>query len=508
MADSLSPEAADGRGRTLEPGSPQQRADRAPSASAFKQQMIGKQSKTLGAALTELKESAVTPGETEVAGRLGMYQTLFDQYLNEKEDMIEWAKISPPPEGMVKPLSDLPAVKHDANFHAAVSKLAVVKLNGGLGTSMGCKGPKSVITVRDGLTFLDMTVLQVEYLASSYVDVPLVLMNSFNTDKDTKKVLAKYEGRSLTVKSFNQSQFPRLLKDTLQPAPVDYSTKDEWYPPGHGDIYRSLSDSGILDTLIAQGKEYLFVSNIDNLGSVINYEILQAFAADDGCEFIMEVTDKTRADVKGGTLIEYEGKMRLLELAQVPKEHVDDFKSITTFKIFNTNNLWIKLSAIKRLVDAGKMHMEVIENSKKLDDGTPVIQLEQAVGSAIKNFNGAIGINVPRSRFLPVKQCQDLMLVMSNLFELDQGRLTLSRNRLFPSLPLVKLGSTFKKVDDFLGRFETIPNIIDLDHLTVSGDVNFGRGVVLRGTVIIIANEGERIDIPAGSTLENKIVTG
>ena len=222
----------------------------------------------------------------------------------------------------------------------------------------------------------------------------------------------------------------------------------------------------------------------------------------------MEVTDKTRADVKGGTLIEYEGKMRLLELAQVPKEHVDDFKSITTFKIFNTNNLWIKLSAIKRLVDAGKMHMEVIENSKKLDDGTPVIQLEQAVGSAIKNFNGAIGINVPRSRFLPVKQCQDLMLVMSNLFELDQGRLTLSPNRLFPSLPLVKLGSTFKKVDDFLGRFETIPNIIDLDHLTVSGDVNFGRGVVLRGTVIIIANEGERIDIPAGSTLENKIVTG
>jgi len=126
---------------------------------------------------------------------------------------------------MVKPLSDLPAVEPGAAFDAAVSKLAVVKLNGGLGTSMGCKGPKSVITVRDGLTFLDMTVLQVEYLASSSIDVPLVLMNSFNTDKDTKKVLAKYEGRSLTVKSFNQSQFPRLLKDTLQPAAVDYSTK-------------------------------------------------------------------------------------------------------------------------------------------------------------------------------------------------------------------------------------------------------------------------------------------
>merc|ERR1711871_863450 len=100
------------------------------------------------------------------------------------------------------------------------------------------------------------------------------------------------------------------------------------------------------------------------------------------------------------------------------------------------------------------------------------------------------------------------MLVMSNLFELKDGRLLLSKKRLFPTLPLVKLGTTFKKVDDFLRRFATIPNIIDLDHLTVSGDVHFGRNVVLRGTVIIIANEGERIDIPSGSILESKIITG
>ena len=57
----------------------------------------------------------------------------------------------------------------------------------------------------------------------------------------------------------------------------------------------------------------------------------------------MEVTDKTRADVKGGTLIDYEGKLRLLEIAQVPKDHIEEFKSVKKFKIFNTNNLWIKL---------------------------------------------------------------------------------------------------------------------------------------------------------------------
>ena len=60
-------------------------------------------------------------------------------------------------------------------------------------------------------------------------------------------------------------------------------------------------------------------------------------------EFIMEVTDKTKADVKGGTLIDYDGVIRLLEVAQVPNEHIEDFKSVRKFKIFNTNNLWINL---------------------------------------------------------------------------------------------------------------------------------------------------------------------
>lgn len=47
-------------------------------------------------------------------------------------------------------------------IHQMLQKLVVVKLNGGLGTSMGCYGPKSVITVRNDLTFLDLTVQQIE----------------------------------------------------------------------------------------------------------------------------------------------------------------------------------------------------------------------------------------------------------------------------------------------------------------------------------------------------------
>jgi UTP--glucose-1-phosphate uridylyltransferase len=136
-----------------------------------------------------------------------------------------------------------------------------------------------------------------------------------------------------------------------------------------------------LDRLIAEGKEYLFVSNIDNLGATVDTTILR-HVLQSGAEFVMEVTDKTKADIKGGTLIDYEGVVRLLEIAQVPPEHVEDFKSIKKFKIFNTNNLWINLKAIKRVVEKREFDLEVIVNVKTEEKtGEKVIQLETAVGT-------------------------------------------------------------------------------------------------------------------------------
>ena len=140
----------------------------------------------------------------------------------------------------------------------------------------------------------------------------------------------------------------------------------------------------------------------------------------------MEVTEKTRADVKGGTLIQYEGKLRLLEAAQVPKEHEEDFKSVKKFNVFNTNNLWISLPAIQRVLEENTLDMEIIVNPKQLDGGVNVIQLETAIGAAMKCFDRASGVNVPRSRFLPVKMTSDLLLVMSNLYSLDNGSLSMS----------------------------------------------------------------------------------
>ncbi|QEU58111.1 Ugp1 [Kluyveromyces lactis] len=437
--------------------------------------------------------------------------SLFRRYLAEKSsgNTLDWDKIKSPSADEVV---DYKVVESSqAENVSNLDKLAVLKLNGGLGTSMGCVGPKSVIEVRDGNTFLDLSVRQIEYLNRQYdSDVPLLLMNSFNTDADTEHLIKKYSANRIRIRSFNQSKFPRVLRDSLLPVPQSFNDAlDSWYPPGHGDLFESLHSSGELDALLAQGREILFVSNGDNLGATVDLKILNHMI-ETGAEYIMELTDKTRADVKGGTLISYDGQVRLLEVAQVPKEHVDEFKNIRKFKNFNTNNLWINLRAIKRLIESQALSMEIIPNQKTIARNgheINVLQLETACGAAIRHFKGAHGVVVPRSRFLPVKTCSDLLMVKSDLFFLEHGALKIDPTR-FGANPLIKLGSHFKKVSGFNCHIPHIPKIIELDHLTITGNVYLGKNVTLKGTVIIVCSEGQRIDIPNGSVLENVVITG
>ena len=202
--------------------------------------------------------------------------------------------------------------------------------------------------------------------------------------------------------------------------------------------------------MLDQGRRCCFISNIDNLGATVDFAILKKFIEEEN-EFLMEVTEKTKADVKGGNLVQYEGRLTLLEAAQVPKEHEEEFKSIKKFDVFNTNNLWISLDAIKRVLDQNTLDMEVIVNHKVLDGGNNIIQLETAVGAAMKCFSMSKGIKVPRSRFLPVKKTSDLLLIMSNLYTLNNGSLTMSPERMFQTTPLVKLGDeSFSKVCNIL----------------------------------------------------------
>ena len=432
---------------------------------------------------------------------------LFTRYLSERAKSVDldWDRIKSPAADQIVPYDQLSSGPKKENLN----KLAVLKVNGGLGTSMGMTGAKSALEVKNDMTFLDLTVRQIEHLNTTHrVDVPLILMTSFNTHEDTLRIIKKYANQQLRITTFNQSRYPRIYKETLLPCPKRADDdKKHWYPPGHGDLYNALLHSGVLDQLISEGKEYLFVSNSDNLGAVVDEKILQHMI-DTQAEFLMEVTDKTKADVKGGTLIDYDGQIRLLEIAQVPSEHVEDFKSVRKFKIFNTNNLWVNLKALKRIMETEQMELEIIINPKVNEDGQAVIQLETAAGAAIKHFNNAHGINVPRSRFLPVKSCSDLLLIKSDIYSLEHGQLLLNPARMFESTPVIKLGDHFKKIQQFQKRFKKIPQIVELDHLTVTGDVWFGKNVVLRGTVIVVANEGQRIEIPDGCILENRLLSG
>lgn len=445
--------------------------------------------------------------DEELAGFMALYERYMVGRSTKKS--IDWNLIEQPSENMLQRYGSLSAVSENEKI-PLLSKLAVLKLNGGLGTSMGCKGPKSVIEVREDTTFLDLIVQQIENLNKQYpgADVPLLLMNSFNTDAETAKIIQKYQDTQVNITTFQQSRYPRIIKESLEPMPVThdgYAHKD-WYPPGHGDFFTSIYCLGVVDTLLAQGKEYIFVSNVDNLGATVDMGILKNIIEKD-VEYCMEVTDKTRADIKGGTIISYGGQVSLLEVAQVPSQYIEEFKSVTKFKVFNTNNIWCSLRAIKRVMMAKQLKLDIIVNNKEVD-GQKVIQLETAIGAAISYFNNACGVNVPRSRFLPVKSTSDLMLIQSNLYSLKSGSLVMNPKRMFFSTPVIKLGKEFKKVNQFIERFGSIPDVLELDHLTVSGDVSFGANCVLKGTVIVVANPGNVIMIPAGSVLENKVVVG
>ncbi|KAL3845069.1 hypothetical protein ACJIZ3_002472 [Penstemon smallii] len=458
--------------------------------------------------LSKLKSAVATLDQISENEKSG-FINLVARYLSGEAQHIEWSKIQTPTDEVVVPYDTLAPVPEDpSETKNLLDKLVVLKLNGGLGTTMGCTGPKSVIEVRNGLTFLDLIVIQIETLNAKYgCNVPLLLMNSFNTHDDTLKIVEKYANSNIDIHTFNQSQYPRLVVEDFSPLSTKGNAgKDAWYPPGHGDVFPSLMNSGKLDTLLSQGKEYVFVANSDNLGAVVDLKILNHLINNKN-EYCMEVTPKTLADVKGGTLISYEGKVQLLEIAQVPDEHVNEFKSIEKFKIFNTNNLWVNLQAIKRLVEGEALKMEIIPNPKEVD-GIKVLQLETAAGAAIRFFDEAIGINVPRSRFLPVKATSDLLLVQSDLYTLSDGFVTRNSARANPANPSIELGPEFKKVASFLSRFKSIPSIIDLDTLKVTGDVWFGAGITLKGKVTIAAKSGLKLEIPDGAVIADKEING
>jgi UTP--glucose-1-phosphate uridylyltransferase len=401
------------------------------------------------------------------------------------------------PTAELEPAQDVPALEdlRDADATEALEQVVVIKLNGGLATSMGLQEPKSLVEARDGRSFLDIIVGQILALRKRHgVRLPLVLMNSDATREATEKALTghpeiAHEG---LPPDFMQSMIPKLDAETLAPVSWPPAPALEWCPPGHGDVYGALRRSGMLSALLEQGFRYAMISNSDNLGAQLDHRIA-AHLAREQIPFLMEVVQGTEADRKGGHIARRrsDGRLVLRETAQTPDEDADSFRDYKRWRYYNTNSLWVDLRALDVLLEqsGGVLELPLIVNRKTVDprdsDSPPVIQLESAMGAAIGSFAGASLLLVPRTRFVPVKTTDDLLVLRSDVYGLTPDQEVRAVPERAEQLPYVELDSRYYKlIDDFEGRFPGgPPSLREAERLVVHGDVTFGAGVIVRGAV-------------------------
>ncbi len=380
----------------------------------------------------------------------------------------------------------------------------VIKLNGGLGTSMGLSKAKSLLPVKGNMTFLDIITRQILTLrAQSGYDVLMMFMNSFSTDEDTLSYLSKYPDLALKdlPLSFVQNKFPRIRQDNLKPY-VSNDKSSMWNPPGHGDLFTAISSGGLLDRLIDRGYRYAFVSNADNLGATVDIAI-PAYMEAKNIPFLMEVCTRTEMDKKGGHLCEDKsGTLLLREVAQCPENEIDEFQDIEHYKYFNTNNLWIDLKALQwhLISNDGILLLPLIINPKQVGE-IPVYQLETAMGSAISVFSNSKALIVPRERFAPVKKTNDLLAIWSDAYDLnDKYQIILKRG--LDRAPTIELDDRYyKNIDQMRERFKDgVPSLSGCKRLQITGDVYFGADTICEGNVEIIASQQLMI--------KNRLITG
>ena len=457
------------------------------------------------AGLAEARRRMVQHGESEEA------VLAFEHSYAELEQVLETGSGGTIPESTIDPLTDVPSLEDyappDEAMSAALRQVAMVKLNGGLGTSMGITGPKSALVVKDGLSFLDVIARQTLALRKQYgVDLPLILMNSFRTRDESLAILGRYPDLELDglPLDFLQSAEPKLRADDLSPVDWPADSELEWCPPGHGDVYLSLSTTGLLKALLDKGIRYVFLSNADNLGATCDPRIAAWLVAND-VPYVAEVCDRTVNDRKGGHLAvrKSDGQLVLRDSAMVEEQDEDAFQDIGRHRTFHANNLWVDLTVLDSLLrdsaargEAG-IGLPILVNRKTVDpsdsSSTDVIQIETAMGGAVVRIEGARAIHVPRTRFRPVKTTNELLLVRSDIFELDDQSAIVSV--ITHPDPYVDLDKPYKLVPGFEKRFPRgAPSLREATSLRVKGDVTFGADVVCIGDVTVEASAPATIE--------------
>ncbi len=397
----------------------------------------------------------------------------------------------------------------------AIEKTVVTKLNGGLGTTMGLDGPKSLFEAKGGLSFLDIIIRQMQHMNKKLgTTIPLVLMNSFFTDSATLDVLGAYSEMDRgSIYSFVQHKFPKVHAATLEPAFSPTQRLLEWNPAGHGDLLLALETSGLLKRLLAAGYRYFFVSNIDNLSARIDTGVLGYFH-NERLDFLMEVTERTPLDRKGGHLARFKnGRLLLREASQCDHGDRPSCTNIERHPFFNTNNLWINLESVQRIVEEKKLiHFPFIINRKRfnpLDPASPeVYQLESALGSAITLFERSAAVKVPRSRFAPVKNCEDIFLLWSDYYVMeDDFRISVNPKRKSQNIEISLDPAFYSGIDSLRSRFPYgAPSLVDCGSLALKGDIKFGRNVAIRGAVSITNTRSGQVSIENDREITHDLV--
>jgi len=297
-----------------------------------------------------------------------------------------------------------------------------------------------------------------------------------------------------------QNKVPKLDATTYEPATCASDTSNEWCPPGHGDLYAALVGSGRLAALLKGGYKYMFVSNSDNLGATLDLKILTHFATTNA-SFMMECCERTENDKKGGHLAIRNSDKHLIlrESAMCADEDEPAFQDITKHRFFNTNNLWIRLDKLQEIVDksGGFIPLPMIMNNKtvdpKNDSSQKVVQLETAMGAAIECFDGASAVIVPRTRFAPVKKCNDLLLLRSDAYIITDDFRPVLNPACNGVAPVIALDSKKYKMVGALeeATAEGIPSLVECKRLTVKGKIRMGRSTRFVGDVSITNKSDE-----------------
>ncbi|MDA0944433.1 MAG: UTP--glucose-1-phosphate uridylyltransferase [bacterium] len=278
-------------------------------------------------------------------------------------------------------------------------KTIVLKLNGGLATTLGCQGPKCLVIAdpKRHRSFLDIIIEQNTNCPHTH----LWLLNSFYTHPGCVKHLDAHG-----IPALIQNRWPCLNTNTQPVTPYHSaaSEADSWAPPGHGDIFSVFHDTGVLDQWLANGYDYVFISNSDNLAATWDPRFV-CHMREHGLHALVEATPKTEADKKGGGFVRHGGTITLLERGNIQASDTHTQALFNALPLFNTNSLWLSIAYLKTLNPIGLT--QLIVNPKKRNE-TPIIQLESAMGSAIQAFSNVGIIQVPRNRFQPVKDQADL----------------------------------------------------------------------------------------------------